>query len=367
MDHEEEQDQQQPQERNHLFPRRRTENLTGDADDWVQLLKDRKMGGKKSTAPPKLSAAAHDAGINALAQLVASKPKLDIFRNKKMANPNSANAYIKYRNEHRSLFEDDEKTKRKKAKDGTDKKSGFEGWEASNEFDVDGDDIRDNIVFQGRTLEGRPKNLKYVEGYNVSGRNQGLYNILQSYLTTNDTAAKRKATPYSSYKSALRKDEGVKSFMDLWHEVFENYLKVPTTYGGSQLLNNVSKMIQNRVRMYLYKRFMVELCREYQVVDPGTSTDDILEALKRISNSSKVRDTIMNWVYSSANGGNLTHLESRLFPIINIKIAPLIRALIAEYRNGKPIDPDAVGKLLYTKDAGEDPDKAEDLIAALKQ
>jgi hypothetical protein len=99
--------------------------------------------------------------------------------------------------------------------------------------------------------------------------------------------------------------------MDLWNdEAFR--------------LDKTSKMIQNRVRMYLYRLFIVRLCQEYKVVKQGTSTLDILQTLKDISKSGKLRDTIMNRVVNSYAGGNLNHLESTLFPIIDLRIVLLI-------------------------------------------
>jgi hypothetical protein len=189
---------------------------------------------------------------------------------------------------------------------------------------------------------------------------------MQTYYTANDTAEKRKATPYSKYTPNLRKDEGVGTSMDLWKDVFDDFVKADTAYGGAFLLSKTSKMIQNRVRMYLYKLFMVHLCKEYEVVKPNTPTSDILKTLKDISKSGKVRDTIMNRVVNSYGGGNLDHLETTLFPIIDLKMTPLIRALIAEYRNGRPINPDDVAHLLYTEDLDEAPDSDQALIASLR-
>jgi hypothetical protein len=153
----------QEQPTNLRLPRRRTENLTGDADEWIKLLDDRKLGPKKTSKVRKLSTEEKNAGMNQLAQLVASKLRLDISRNKKMTNVNSANAYIKARQA---------KVEGKFQKDGkTPKRSGFEGWLASNEFDIDDDGTNDNIVFEGLTEAGKPNYIKYVEGYNVGARN----------------------------------------------------------------------------------------------------------------------------------------------------------------------------------------------------
>jgi hypothetical protein len=82
---------------NFKLPRRRTENLTGNVDDWIRLLNDRKLGGKKTSKVRWLSNEEKDTGMNQLAQLVASKLRLDISRNKKTANVSSAKAYIKSR------------------------------------------------------------------------------------------------------------------------------------------------------------------------------------------------------------------------------------------------------------------------------
>jgi hypothetical protein len=325
---------------NFKLPRRRTENLTGDVDDWIRLLDDRKLGGKKTSKVRKLSNEEKNAGMNQLAQLVASKLRFDISRNKKMANVSSANAYIKSRQD---------KVAGKSQKDGvTPKRSGFEGWIASNEFDIDDDGRNDNIVYEGVTEAGKPKNIKYVEGYNVGARNEGAYRPLQDYMTNNSPAAQRKTPPYSFYISGLRKTEDVETIMDLWKDIFGDYLANDEKYNGAESLNKSSKMIQNRVRTYLYRMFMIYLCRAVGVINQDDSLALAIEKIKRVSKSAKARDTILNKVYTEfANESNKQSFEDTLFGIINEKVEPLVALLIEEYQKGIKIPPEAVTELLF--------------------
>jgi hypothetical protein len=327
---------------NFLLPRRRTDNLSGGVDDWKDLLAAHKLGGvRTSTKPRPMTTDKRNAGMKQLAQLVASKLKLDISRNKKMANVDSANAYIQSRQQ---------KVAGKFQKDGvTPRKSGFEGWIASNQFDIDGDDVNDNIVYEGTTPDGRPKNLKYVEGYNVGGRNQAAYGLLQSYLSGNSSAASRKALPYNSYLAGLRRTENVETFMDLWKDIFGDYLANGEQYEGAAALSDSSKMIQNRVRTYLYRLFLIYLCREVGVIGNEDSFADAIEKIKRVSKSGRARDTILNKVYEDfAVENKKQNFEAVLFAFIDKKVNTLIKLLVGEYQRGEKINPDEVTQLLFS-------------------
>jgi hypothetical protein len=161
---------------------------------------------------------------------------------------------------------------------------------------------------------------------------------------------KRKATSYSDYKSSLRQDEGVMTFMDLWKDIFGDYLANDEQHNGAGLLTGSSKMIQNRVQMYLYQLFMIYLCRELKIVKESDSLTTVLDSIKRVSKSGKVRDTILNRVYEAfANENTKQTFETRLFGIIDTKVKPLRDLLVDEYlKNDGKIDPERVKAILYS-------------------
>jgi hypothetical protein len=109
------------EQRNYLLPRRREKNLEGNADDWTKLLNGRKLGGKKKGSAKPVSNAAMSQAMRLLSSIVASNSHMNVRKNPKMSNVNSAQSCINSRNL---------RVRGKQNKDGSAKKSGFENWKA---------------------------------------------------------------------------------------------------------------------------------------------------------------------------------------------------------------------------------------------
>jgi hypothetical protein len=304
--------------------RRGDRRLEGDIDALTKTIGHNRTRTKKA---PLHSAEQRLGFINTLAPLVSSRAGQDIRRDRKMSNAVGAQNYI------------DSRAAAIAAKNVNREKEGLAPLKNTwAEMKAQTEDLDDDGVDE-HTVRGADKNLMWVNGYRTGDRNQDMFDVYNSYYQTYPSIDDRKQTPSSTYFRTLRKAVGSETFMDLWGEVFTNYL---STNGA---LQNTSKMIINRIKMALYRLFMVALLRRAVGVndeDGDVAYGKIQKALKSKAVKDEMLTRASNYIYNPTSYGEFSEA---FFPRFDDKARDLIPKLRREFAEGKlAVGPD--GKLL---------------------
>jgi hypothetical protein len=258
-----------------------------------------------------------------------------------MSNAVSAQNYFDTRNQ---------KVQGRFRKDGKPKLSGYEGWKAEQR-DIDGDNILDNLVVDNKRF------LRYVEDYNISDRNIPLYQLQQKYYSSYPSIGDRRETKFNDYKSSLREERGLQNIQDIWKVVFDRYKAQSATK-----INDSSLMVQNRVKMYLYKLFQLYLFSTLGIIDRSTKLAEVETKIKDVMGSSRAKDEILKRCRTMLTNTDLRdRFERVLFRMLDKKTGFLMALVLEEYTNGTKVSKENVRQIIFGNyDEGDGDIEVED-------